>query len=545
MPHAEPALVLFRGALGDAVCLEPAVVAHLAESMAVTLYARGGAAEVAALYPSPVACARSMPSRSRGSSRRPTTRARGSGFEGFAHRQLHGAGVPVVERARRDRPRQRRTFRAHRSASTRRTFSLRAVGADPGADAVRAAPDRAGRPRAATLRGCSRCCPAAVATKTDSARDPEAVAARWSAASGEVVVVLGPADRARQAMARDRAVARPDSVGRLAAVLAGATAFVGNDAGPSHVAAALRTPGVVVYATTGPGTSVRAAGGVGDHARPGPRQRSSPVARAAPAVTLTSRGVPLKHDIPAAGPGRARNERTGRALPRQGIATLEQNNVRRAQALAQPDSIVVNTGRAERPHGRERAADRHQPPPRGINEMRDPETGRAEALHAAESRDEGNAGIPGHRSRRFAPDGNEREEDAASEPPLPVPPHPHRLRRRRPDRPQALLSPGDTGPGARHAHGGDLRGAPRRSTFEAELRHVADQPQHPGSDAPRRDPDLEGGQPRPRPRGRASSSTSSRVLERKTQGNLDADRAALLTDASSTTSARGSSRSRG
>lgn len=51
--HPEPTLVLFPGALGDAVCLEPAI-AFLAESAPVTLHARGGAAEVAALYPSSV-----------------------------------------------------------------------------------------------------------------------------------------------------------------------------------------------------------------------------------------------------------------------------------------------------------------------------------------------------------------------------------------------------------------------------------------------------------------------------------------------------------
>ena len=44
-------LVLFPGALGDAVCAEPAVN-HLARSGRVEFVARGGAAEVARLFPS-------------------------------------------------------------------------------------------------------------------------------------------------------------------------------------------------------------------------------------------------------------------------------------------------------------------------------------------------------------------------------------------------------------------------------------------------------------------------------------------------------------
>ena len=43
--------VLFPGALGDAVCLEP-TVARLAGAGPVTLYARGAAGEIASLFPS-------------------------------------------------------------------------------------------------------------------------------------------------------------------------------------------------------------------------------------------------------------------------------------------------------------------------------------------------------------------------------------------------------------------------------------------------------------------------------------------------------------
>jgi heptosyltransferase-2 len=40
------------------------------------------------------------------------------------------------------------------------------------------------------------------------------------------------------------------SVGALVGLIAGARAFVGNDSGPAHVAAALGTPGVVVFGST-------------------------------------------------------------------------------------------------------------------------------------------------------------------------------------------------------------------------------------------------------------------------------------------------------
>ena len=254
--RAEPALVLFPGALGDAVCLEPAV-AHLAESMAVTLYARGGAAEVAALYPSAVEV-RSLDAveiaRLFAPSDDPRTREWLDGFARIV--SFTGAGVPVVERRLRaagggsvshfPRP----PLPAHAA-----DLFLRAVGADP--DRARsvprlAAPDAPARgdapPLLALLPGSGghdKRIPRAI---------HEALATRWRAAGGDVVVVLGPAEAGEdEAWRAIGAVARPDSVGGLAAVLAGARAFVGNDAGPSHVAAALGTPGAVVYATTGPG----------------------------------------------------------------------------------------------------------------------------------------------------------------------------------------------------------------------------------------------------------------------------------------------------
>ena len=110
---------------------------------------------------------------------------------------------------------------------------LRAVGADPGRTrsvphlTAPDAPARGDAPRLLALL------PGSGGHHKRIPREiHEALAARWSAASGEVVVVLGPAEPGEdEAWRAIGAVARPDSVGRLAAVLAGATAFVGNDAG--------------------------------------------------------------------------------------------------------------------------------------------------------------------------------------------------------------------------------------------------------------------------------------------------------------------------
>ena len=76
--------------------------------------------------------------------------------------------------------------------------------------------------------------------------------------SRPVVLVLGPVERRRlgeQTIARLRSgraiLAEPTLVG-LAAVLAEATAFVGNDSGPSHLSAALGTPTVALFGPTDP-----------------------------------------------------------------------------------------------------------------------------------------------------------------------------------------------------------------------------------------------------------------------------------------------------
>jgi hypothetical protein len=254
--RAKPTLVLFPGALGDAVCLEPAI-AFLAESAPVALHARGGAAEVAALYPSSVTV-RSLDAveiaRLFAPSDDPLTDAWLDGFTRIV--SFTGAGVPEVVR---------RLHAGGRGVVTRFPRPpLEEHAADLFLRAAGAAPEQTRRvPRLAAPPGDARdeplpllvLLPGSGGAAKRPPRDLHArLAERWRAGGGEVAVVLGPAEEGEDdAWRATGRVARPESVARLAALLAGARAFVGNDSGPSHVAAALGTPGVVLYAQTVPG----------------------------------------------------------------------------------------------------------------------------------------------------------------------------------------------------------------------------------------------------------------------------------------------------
>jgi ADP-heptose:LPS heptosyltransferase len=76
-----------------------------------------------------------------------------------------------------------------------------------------------------------------------------AVAGRWRACGGGVVELLGPAE-VGDAAADGAAVARDWPLPDLAALLARVDAYVGNDSGPSHLAAAVGAPTVVVFTAT-------------------------------------------------------------------------------------------------------------------------------------------------------------------------------------------------------------------------------------------------------------------------------------------------------
>ena len=75
---------------------------------------------------------------------------------------------------------------------------------------------------------------------------------------GHVLIVAGPADNEplsalRGCLDEDRVfVLRNEPLPRLAAVLERCAAFVGNDSGIAHMAAAVRAPSVVVFGPTDP-----------------------------------------------------------------------------------------------------------------------------------------------------------------------------------------------------------------------------------------------------------------------------------------------------
>ncbi|MEW6273349.1 MAG: glycosyltransferase family 9 protein [Thermodesulfobacteriota bacterium] len=253
-------LLLFPGALGDAVCLEPAV-AYLAAQGELTLYARGAAADVAALYPAaPQVRSLDAPEVARLFSPGEDEPGGASWLDGFTRVvSFTGAGVPQVER--RLGATGRATLAAFPRAPAERHASDYFLGVVCGDREATAPPprlrirDAAGaRDRPSGSRWCLVLLPGSGGRDKRASRALYAdVARRWRAARGEVVVLLGPAEQgedvAWQSIGR---VQRPSSIAELAHALASCRAFVGNDAGPSHVAAALGVAGAVLYRTTSP-----------------------------------------------------------------------------------------------------------------------------------------------------------------------------------------------------------------------------------------------------------------------------------------------------
>lgn len=252
-PPATSQLLLFPGALGDAVCVEPAT-AWLARGGPLTLYARGAAAEVAALFPcrpeihslDAVEVARLFSPED--DPRTASWLARHDRIVSFT-----GAAVPDVRRrlAATGRavcaPFPRPPLRAHAS-----DVFLRAVSGDP--DAVAPAPRLLAPDGIAQVAGRLAVLPGSGGRdKRAPARRFAAIARRWRDRGGEACIVLGPAEEGEEGSWQELgAVVRPGSIAALAGTLASASAFVGNDAGPSHVAAALGVAGVVLYTSTEP-----------------------------------------------------------------------------------------------------------------------------------------------------------------------------------------------------------------------------------------------------------------------------------------------------
>ena len=161
--------------------------------------------------------------------------------------------------------------------------------------------------------------------------------------------------------------------------------------------------------------------------------------------------------------------------------------------------------------------------------MRDPETRRADSLRAAESGDGDDA--PAFRvidRRRFAPDGSERDESAEPAPPSSsthaTEPPPTSAPRTEQEAPAAAAQ---SGPELATPHGEpyeERAGAPFEPSFGTLLISLSTQAlMHLGEI-----PDLEGGEARRDLAAARHIIDLIAVLERKTQGNLDADEAALL-----------------
>jgi hypothetical protein len=77
------------------------------------------------------------------------------------------------------------------------------------------------------------------------------VAGWWRARGGEVVDLLGPAEESLAPLPDARTL-RDAPLAEVVEALAGAAAYVGNDSGPSHLAGALGTAGVVLFGPTDP-----------------------------------------------------------------------------------------------------------------------------------------------------------------------------------------------------------------------------------------------------------------------------------------------------
>ena len=265
-PGLKPTLVLFPGALGDAVCFEPTLDA-LAAGGPVVLYARGAAASVARLFPArpvvrsldaPEVAALFSPSGDVAGAKPDPAVDWLTGFGRIA--SFTGSGEPGA-RGRLE------ACGARVSAFPRRPEGVHLCDAF-----LRAATGEA----RATARAPRVDCPGAVGD--DRTRSPDAlplllihpgagaaarrapfellagIAARWRRCGGDVGVAIGPADGglAGAWVERGIRVVEPSDAVSLAETLAGATAFLGNDSGPSHLAAALGIPGVALFRASDP-----------------------------------------------------------------------------------------------------------------------------------------------------------------------------------------------------------------------------------------------------------------------------------------------------
>ena len=256
-------LFLFPGALGDMICAQPAI-AWLGREGPVTLRARGPAADVARFFPQPPIQApldarevdRLFAPLGSGAAQAPEWIRRFGRIESFTGSRSEPfcarlAGVPGA--------------RIH-------PFPARSDGGAAGEHAVdemlgavsqgNAAPGTAPllrRPENISVSGAK---PHLLVHPGSGGQQKRASRAifvdlvrHWQASTGgDCTLLLGPAESTEASWWRAEVedVCCPTDVADLVGRVAGANAFVGNDAGPSHVAAALGTPTVVLFTKTHP-----------------------------------------------------------------------------------------------------------------------------------------------------------------------------------------------------------------------------------------------------------------------------------------------------
>jgi ADP-heptose:LPS heptosyltransferase len=253
-------LLLFPGALGDAVCAQPAMAA-LATSGPLTLYARGAAAEVARLFPEPPATVSSLDAPEVASLFAP--RAVRDDAPAWLSRfdrvvSFTGASDPAV-RARLESTGHAVVCPFPRDATGPHASDVFLRGATDAPEA-RAATPRLAAPSAtkgtavrAVRRSRSPVLVVHPGAGAPAKRCPEAIlgaiVARWRRETGgDAIVLLGPVEAGEAGRwSAIATVALPDDVADLAAALALASAYVGCDSGPSHVAAALGVAGVALF----------------------------------------------------------------------------------------------------------------------------------------------------------------------------------------------------------------------------------------------------------------------------------------------------------
>lgn len=246
-------LVLFPGALGDAVCLEPSI-AWLSARGPVTVWARGGAAEVAGLF----AANPTVGSIDRAEVARffaPAEAGADGGILGDYDRVVSFTGAesaPLRARFAAAGNGEVYRFPSRIGAGHAADEMLAAVS---GGDARVAAIPHLPSPAAATA-GRLVLHPGSGGAKKRAPRELFAeIATRWTACPGATAeVLLGPAEAAERRWweAHGGSVVEPRDVAELTHRLARAEIYVGNDSGPSHVAAALGVRSVILFVAADP-----------------------------------------------------------------------------------------------------------------------------------------------------------------------------------------------------------------------------------------------------------------------------------------------------